>query len=138
MDWRGSGSVEYLGEQVNEVFNEFLKEKAVNTCPFPSGVGHGEVKGKETDADISKQGKTPKKKTGSPTLRAWKKLAREKCGVVSGAQPPFQAQGKRTVVMQGEEANLELGYKRGKSNGVSKYTSRSNEVMAVKQPHQAQ
>jgi hypothetical protein len=46
--------VEYLVEQVNEVFNEFLKEKAMNTCPLPSGVGHGEVKGKEADADISK------------------------------------------------------------------------------------
>jgi hypothetical protein len=34
--------------------------------------------------------------------------------------------------MQGEEADLELGCKQGKSNGISKYTLRSNEAVAIK------
>ena len=82
--------VEYLGEQVNEVFIEFLKEKAGNTCAISSGVGHGDVKGKDTNADSPKLGWTSKI-FGSPTLLTWKKLAKERHGVVLGAQQTFQA-----------------------------------------------
>jgi hypothetical protein len=134
--------VEILGAKVNEVFNEFLKEKAGgfqsgNTGPISSGVGQGGKKGKETTMDNSKQGRVYKS-PGSPNVRTWKKLARDRYGIGSEAQQTFQAQGKRPAALQEEDTDGEIGHKRGKGNGTSKYTLRNNEAVAGQQPRQSQ